>query len=95
MSRAWVAPEIIEKGLVTGRWMVEIHNNDTNTFDEVIEALMRATGCGTEEAFFETWEAHTYGKAPVHFADRHECEIVAAMIAMIGVRTTVRPEWEE
>lgn len=95
MSRPFVEPEIIEKGQVTGRWMVVIYNNDFNSMDEVVEVLMRATGCPTEEAIIETWEAHTYGKAPVHFSGRDECELVAAMIASIGVRTEVRPEWED
>jgi hypothetical protein len=41
------------------------------------------------------WEAHTYGKAFVHFAGRTECEVIAAMIASIGVKTEVRREWED
>jgi ATP-dependent Clp protease adaptor protein ClpS len=75
--------------------MVVIYNNDVNDFDEVIEVLMRATGCSASEAYIEAWEAHTYGKAPVHFSDRTECEVVAAMVSSIGVRTVVRREWDE
>ena len=95
MSRPFVEPEIIEHGQVTGRWMVVIYDNDVNSFDEVVEVLMRSTGCALDEAHIETWEAHTYGRAPVHFSSRDECEIVAVMIASIGVRTEVRPEWED
>ncbi len=95
MSKTFVLPEILESPASTGRWMVVIFNNETNTFDEVIEILMRATGCGLDEAYMETWEAHHYGKAPVHFATRTECEIVASMIATIGVRTQVSREWSE
>lgn len=95
MSRTYVEPTIIEKGLTSGRWMVVIYNNDYNTFAEVVEILMKATGCSLDKAYMCAWEAHTFGKAPVHFAGRDECEIVAAMIALIGVRTEVRPEWEE
>lgn len=75
--------------------MVLIFNNDETAFEDVIGILMRATGCGEQEAYFETWEAHHYGKAPVHFSNQNECEIVAAMIASIGVRTQVRREWDE
>jgi len=95
MNRTYVQPTIIEKGLTNGRWMVVIYNNDYNTFEEVIEVLMKATGCSLDKAFMSAWEAHTFGKAPAHFADRDECEIVAAMISVIGVRTEVRPEWDE
>ncbi|MDX2066581.1 MAG: ATP-dependent Clp protease adaptor ClpS [Fimbriimonadaceae bacterium] len=77
----------------TSRWMVIIYNNRTNTMDEVVEILMRATGCDAEEAYIEMWEAHTYGKASVHFESRRECERVAEVIASIGVKTEVTPEW--
>ena len=75
--------------------MVTIFNNDTNSMDEVLEILMRATGCASEEAYLETWEAHTFGKAPVHFAGRAECDEAARVIASIGVKTEVSLEWEE
>lgn len=95
MSRTYVEPTVIEEGLTTGRWMVVIYNNEYNTFDEVVEVLMKATGCTLDKAYMNAWEAHNYGQAPAHFADRDECEIVAAMISLIGVRTEVRPEWDE
>jgi ATP-dependent Clp protease adaptor protein ClpS len=75
--------------------MAVIYNNETNTFDEVIEALMVATNCDLEEAQIETWEAHTFGKAPVHFDSRTTCEGVAAVLKSFGIRTDVEPEWKE
>ncbi|MBX3119528.1 MAG: ATP-dependent Clp protease adaptor ClpS [Fimbriimonadaceae bacterium] len=95
MAGVFLEPEIVESSVGTGRWMVVIYNNESNSMDEVIAILMKATGCSTDEAYIEMWEAHTYGKAPVHFAMRTECEIVASMIATIGVKTQVRREWEE
>jgi ATP-dependent Clp protease adaptor protein ClpS len=95
MSQTFVKPEVLDPRLGTGRWTVMIYNNESTSFDDVITILMRSTGCGMQEAFFETWEAHHYGKAPVHFSTQNECEIVAAMIATIGVRTQVRREWDE
>jgi ATP-dependent Clp protease adaptor protein ClpS len=87
--------EPIEAGTgSTARWMVVIYNNEINTLDEVIAILLDATGCTAEEAAIETWEAHTFGKASVHFASRNECEQVATMITSIGIRTDVSPEWE-
>ena len=76
-----------------GRYAAIIFNNDSNSFDEVIDIIMLATSCPFEEAQIETWEAHTYGQAPVHFASEAECIGVAAMISGIGVRTEVRKEW--
>jgi ATP-dependent Clp protease adaptor protein ClpS len=86
---------IESRGTKENRWMVTIYNNDHNNFGEVIGVLMRATQCSREEAEIETWEAHQYGKAPVHFADRGECEVTAEVISSIGVRTEVTPEWSD
>lgn len=95
MSKTFCEPEILLSPTKTGSWMVVIFNNETNTFEEVIEILMRATGCSAEEAYMETWETHHYGKASVHFSKRDECEVIAAMIGTIGIRTLVQPEWDD
>jgi ATP-dependent Clp protease adaptor protein ClpS len=63
--------------------------------DEVMEILMRATQCKADEAAIETWEAHHYGKAPVHFASRDECDSAALIISSIGVKTEVSREWKD
>jgi ATP-dependent Clp protease adapter protein ClpS len=95
MSRTVLQPEIIDSGTGSGRWQVVIFNNDYTPYKDVIEILMRSTGCGLEEAAMETWEAHTFGKTPVHFSNRNECEIVAIMISSIGLKTEVSREWNE
>lgn len=95
MGHGLVLPEIVESPVGTGRWMVLVYDNDTTPFEDVVSIIMRATGCSANEAFIETWEAQSFGKAPCHFAERTECEVVAAMISSIGVRTQVRREWEE
>jgi len=93
MSRTFLQPEIIESGTGAGRWQVVIYDNDVTPYEEVIRILMSSTGCGLEEASMETWEAQTFGKSPVHFSSRDECEIVAVMISSIGVKTEVSREW--
>ena len=85
---------IEEQSRTGGRFAAIIYNNDDTAFDEVIEIIMIATSCGIEEARIETWEAHTFGQAAVHFASETECARVAATISSIGVATEVRPEWE-
>jgi ATP-dependent Clp protease adapter protein ClpS len=90
-----ILPEIGDSLTKLGRWMVVIYNNDYNSMDEVIAILMHATGCDLQEAMIETWEANAFGKASVHFASKSECGRVAQIIAGIGVRTEVCPEWED
>lgn len=92
-------PELLERSAHqtqgAGRHRVVIHNNDTTSYEDVIMILIAATGCDTQEAVIETWEAHTFGQANVHFADVSECEDVALVISSIGVRTEVLPEWND
>lgn len=75
-----------------GGWIVTVYNNETNTYDEVIEILMVATGCGLEEAEMETWEIDHLGQSVVHQADQEECESVAATIRQIGIVVKVSQE---
>jgi hypothetical protein len=93
MDQVVLEPSGIDAGLGS-RWMVVILNNETNSMDEVIAVLVAATGCTIEEAAIEAWEAHTYGKASVHFASKPDCAVAASIIESIGVATNVVPEWE-
>jgi ATP-dependent Clp protease adaptor protein ClpS len=88
-------PEIANADLLGERWMVVIFNNDTTPADAVLLILMQATKCDAEEAYMEMWEAHTFGKASVHFAPLAECEAVAELIETVGVKTEVKREWDE
>jgi len=95
MSQTILEPEVQGPETGNGRWMVVIYNNDHTSMDTVIEVLMRATGCDMQEAYIEMWEAHTFGKAPVHFAAKEECDEAATTISAVGVKTEVAPEWAE
>ncbi|MBM3459974.1 MAG: ATP-dependent Clp protease adaptor ClpS [Armatimonadetes bacterium] len=70
-------------------WGVIVFDNPTNTWDEVILILQKATGCSHEEAYMETWEVHHLGKSLVHHGDNEECERVAAVIRTIGIKVAV------
>ncbi len=95
MSQTLQVPETTDGAMSRGRWMTVIFDNEHNSMEEVVDVLMRATGCEEEEAEIEMWEAHTYGKAPVHIASREECARAAGVIERIGVRTEVAPEWDD
>ncbi|NLI01231.1 MAG: ATP-dependent Clp protease adaptor ClpS [Chthonomonadales bacterium] len=75
----------------TGEHIVIVFDNDYNTIDEVIEILMKATGCGVQEAAMETWEIHNLGKSIVHHGSATECERAASIIRTIGIKVEVRP----
>lgn len=85
-------PKFEESTSGLGDWVVVVYNNDTNTWDEVIEILMRATACTEEEAEIETWEIDNLGKSVVHHGGEMECEAVAAIIRQIGIQVEVNQE---
>jgi len=95
MSHSLLEPDILGTDVGAGRWMVVIYNNETNSMEEVVEVLMCATGCTEDEAEIEMWEAHTFGKAPVHFAAKTECDEAARVISSIGIKTEVALEWND
>ncbi len=93
------APNVIELPKVddgstsgAGEWVVTVFNNDHNTWDEVIDILIRATACTEEEAEIETWEIDHLGKSVVHHGDEEECEGVAEVIRQIGIEVKVSRE---
>lgn len=95
MSSPSLLPQIDGPGTSSGtRWKVTIFDNDHITREAVFDALIQATGCDPQEAEIEIWEAERYGKAPVHFAERSECESAAWVISRIGVKTEVSLEWD-
>ncbi|HEY9724514.1 MAG TPA: ATP-dependent Clp protease adaptor ClpS [Oscillatoriaceae cyanobacterium] len=72
---------------------VVVHNNDTNSFDEVIAVLLRAVpGCTLELAVGYTYEIHFTGAAVVFRGDVEEAGLCAAKIRAIGIRVTVEPD---
>ena len=87
-----VSPGILRDIEEAGEYVVVIFNNDHNSVDQVIAVLMHATECDLHEASLETWEAHTFGKAKVHFATQMECRHIARIISLIGVKTEVCKE---
>jgi ATP-dependent Clp protease adapter protein ClpS len=95
MSHSLLELELLGADVGAGRWMVVIFNNETNSMEEVVEILMVATGCNEQEAEIEMWEAHTFGKAAVHFATKIECEEAARIIASVGIKTEVAREWND
>lgn len=95
MSQSPLLERQTDSAVKTRRYQTIIFNNDYTPIDVVVMILMRATGCNTEEASIETWEAHTYGKASVHFSSQEECEVAANLISSVGIKTEVKPEWED
>ena len=99
MAQPDIAPQSVpNEGQTDGQmdtssgWIVTVFDNDTNTFDEVVEVLIRATGCTLEEAEIETWEVDQLGRSVVHHGCETECRRSAEIICQIGIRVEVSQE---
>jgi ATP-dependent Clp protease adaptor protein ClpS len=90
-------PQRLGEPRVTVRWLpphkVIVHNNDHNTFDEVIRILMKAVAGMTVVAAIE--HAHTINDTGSTVPFRgllDEAEQVATTIRTIGIKVTVEPD---
>jgi ATP-dependent Clp protease adaptor protein ClpS len=91
------APVRTAEPTFTVQWLpphkVVVHNNDHNTFDEVIAILMRAVpGLQLMDAMGLTYEIHLTGSAVVFCGDVEEAEHCAGTIRSIGIKVTVEPD---
>ena len=97
---AMAAPGVIERPILerddlpaAGHgWIVIVYDNDTNTYDEVIEILMVATKCALQEAEIEAWEIDHLGKSVVHHGIEEECRTAGEIISKIGIKVEVSRE---
>src|SRR4051812_24963468 len=68
---------------------VVLYNDDYHTFDEVIDQVMKATGCNGSKAESVAWEVHTTGKAVVYEGEIFECLKVSSVLEEIALHTQV------
>ena len=95
MSQILKQPEKSLEPCLDGRWITIIYNNDTTPMLVVVHTIKVLTGCDQQEAEIETWEAHHFGKASVHFSTKDECTRIAEGFARINVQASVHQEWGE
>lgn len=74
-------------------YKVVVHNNDHNTFDEVITILLKAVpGMTRLRAEALASEVHTTGAAVPYVGPLERAEAVAAVIRTIGIKVTVEQD---
>lgn len=77
-----------------GRWALKVFNNESASYDDIINVLIDVTGCLPQEAFIKTWEIDTYGHALVDFGSYESMAARASVIEDIA-DTDIVPEWIE
>jgi ATP-dependent Clp protease adaptor protein ClpS len=68
---------------------VILFNDDWHTFDEVINQIIKATGCSLDKAESLTWEVHNKGKAMVYSGDMDMCLKVSGVLEEINLHTQI------
>lgn len=66
-----------------------LFNDEVHTFEEVIEQIMKATGCDLPTAESMTWEVHNTGKAIVFSGELVKCLQVTSVLEEIELMTQV------
>ena len=72
---------------------VILYNDDWHSFDDVIDQLIKATGCDEATAEAHAWTVHTQGRAQVFEGARADCERVAGVLREI--RLQVEVDWDD
>jgi ATP-dependent Clp protease adaptor protein ClpS len=68
---------------------VILFNDEIHSFDEVIDQIIKATGCETVKAEALTWEVHSNGKAMVYEGPMDECLKVSHVLEEIALTTQI------
>lgn len=82
-------PEISTTDDVKTSCKVILFNDEWHTFDEVINQIIKATGCNTEKAESLTWEVHSKGKAMVYDGELQQCLKVSSVLEEIALHTQI------
>lgn len=68
---------------------VVLFNDEVHTFEEVINQIIKATGCDLSRAEEMTWEVHTRGKAIVFEGEMTRCVQVSSVLEEIDLMTQI------
>lgn len=78
----------IEKGLKV--YMLMLHNDEVNTFEYVMETLMKVCGHNKEQAEQCTFLAHYAGKCDVKRGSKKELEPLLAALGKKGLKADIK-----
>ncbi len=72
-------------------YRVILHNDDVNTFDRVVAAIVKLTPLNREQAEQRTWEAHTHGRSLLLVTHKERAELYCEQFASRGLTVTCEP----
>lgn len=79
-----------EEEEVDNPWKLILYDDDIHTFDEVINQLLKALGCGLSKAEELTFKVHFDGKAIVYEGNFEECLKINSVLQEIQLVTEIK-----
>ena len=73
-------------------WRVMLHNDDVNSFEHVILAILQLTPLSQKEAVQRTLEAHETGVALLLVTHRERAELYVEQFTSLSLTVTCEPE---
>ena len=73
-------------------YKVLLHNDDVNTFEHVISAILNLTTLQPQEALLRTIEAHETGVALLLVTHRERAELYQEQFATFNITVTFEPD---
>lgn len=70
---------------------VLLHNDDVNSFDHVIRAIMQLLGTTLEDAAIKAMEAHENGISLLLVTHQERAELYAEQFATMSLTVTIEP----
>ncbi len=81
--------EVITEVAIQEPAKVILFNDEVHTFDEVINQIMKATGCALKRAEEFTWEVHHNGKSVIFEGEFVRCMSVSGVLEEIDLTTQI------
>ena len=73
-------------------YRVLLHNDDVNTFEHVIQAILKLTTLTPQEAMLRTLEAHDSGLCLLLTTHKERAELYAEQFASLTLTVTIEPD---
>lgn len=73
-------------------YKVLLHNDDVNTFERVIAAILKLTTMQPQEALLRTLEAHETGVALLLVTHKERAELYREQFATFKITVTIEPD---
>ena len=73
-------------------YKVILHNDDVNTFEHVIQSILKLTTLGLEQAVIKSLEAHESGLSLLLVTHRERAELYQEQFATLNLTVTIEPE---